>query len=240
MWGATIGLGVLWIGREEAGVKASDLIVRCLEAEGVKYIFSVPGEENLDLLESLRTSSIDVVTCRHEQTAGFMAATFGRLTGQAGVCLATLGPGATNLVTAAAYAQLGGMPMVMITGQKPVKSSKQGHFQILDVVDLMQPVTKYAQQIASGDTAPARVREAFRVAEEERPGASHLELPEDIAKEHTDAQPLPEGRVRRPVAEGKGIEWAVEAIKGAGRPLLLVGAGCEPQIDGEDAVRVHR
>jgi acetolactate synthase I/II/III large subunit len=113
-----------------------------------------------------------------------MAATYGRHTGKAGVCLATLGPGATNLVTAAAYAQLGGMPMLMITGQKPIKkSSKQGRFQILDVVDMMQPLTKYTRQIASADNIPSRVREAFRLAQEEKPGAVHLELPEDIARE---------------------------------------------------------
>ena len=132
-------------------MKASDLFVRALEAEGVEYVFAIPGEENLDLLEALRGSrSIKLVVTRHEQGAGFMAATYGRLTGKAGVCLSTLGPGATNLVTAAAYAQLGAMPMVMITGQKPIKSSKQGQFQIIDVVETMQPITKYARQIVSG------------------------------------------------------------------------------------------
>ena len=116
-------------------MKASDLFVRALEAEGVEWIFGIPGEENLDLLESLRTSKIQLILTRHEQGAGFMAATVGRLTGKTGVCLATLGPGATNFVTCAAYAQLGAMPMLMVTGQKPVKASKQGHFQIVDIVD---------------------------------------------------------------------------------------------------------
>ena len=139
-------------------MKASDLFVKALEAEGVEYVFGIPGEENLDLLESLRTSSIKLVLTRHEQVAGFMAATYGRLTGRAGVCLATLGPGATNLVTPAAYANLGGMPMLMITGQKPVKLSKQGHFQIVDVIDMMKPLTKYTRQIVSADNIPARVR----------------------------------------------------------------------------------
>src|SRR5690606_33893682 len=129
--------------------KASDLFVAALEAEGVAYVFGIPGEENLDLLESLRRSSILLVLTRHEQGAGFMAATVGRLTGRAGVCLSTLGPGATNLVTAAAYAQLGAMPMLMITGQKPIRSSRQGHFQIVDVVDMMAPLTKYTRQIVS-------------------------------------------------------------------------------------------
>ncbi|MCB1553973.1 MAG: acetolactate synthase large subunit [Xanthomonadales bacterium] len=206
-------------------MKASDLFMRALEAEGVEYIFGIPGEENLDLLESLRTSSVKLILTRHEQGAGFMAATYGRLTGKAGVCLATLGPGATNFVTAAAYAQLGAMPMMMITGQKPVKASKQGHFQIVDIVDMMKPLTKYTKQIVSADNIPARVREAFRRAEEERPGAVHLELPEDIADEESDAILIPKSHARRPVADDKSIAYAVEAITNAKRPLLMVGAG---------------
>ena len=141
-------------------MKASDLFVKALEAEGVEYIFGIPGEENLDLLNSLKDSSITLIVTRHEQAAGFMAATYGRLTGKAGVCLSTLGPGATNFVTAAAYAQLGAMPMLMITGQKPIKTSKQGQFQIINIVDMMRPITKYTCQIASGYNIPSRVREA--------------------------------------------------------------------------------
>ena len=122
--------------------KASDLLVEALENEGVEYIFGVPGEENLDFLDSLsRSTKIKLILTRHEQAAGFMAATYGRLTGKAGVCLSTLGPGATNFFTAAAYAQLGGMPMLMITGQKPIKSSKQGRFQIVNIVEAMRPMT---------------------------------------------------------------------------------------------------
>ena len=148
--------------------KASDLFIECLEEEGCEYIFGIPGEENLDFLDSLsRSKKIKLVLTRHEQGAGFMASVYGRLTGKTGVCLSTLGPGATNFTTAAAYAQLGGMPMLMITGQKPVKSSKQGRFQILDVVDMMGPITKYATQIVAGDNIPSRVREAFRIAEED-------------------------------------------------------------------------
>src|SRR5476651_2864890 len=147
--------------------KASDLFVACLEEEGVEYVFGVPGEENLDFLDSLsRSTKIKLILTRHEQAAGFMAATYGRLTGKAGVCLATLGPGATNFVTAAAYAQLGGMPMLMITGQKPVKASKQGSFQIVDVVRMMEPLTKYTRSMVSIGNIPASVREAFRRAEE--------------------------------------------------------------------------
>src|SRR6516225_5038184 len=145
-------------------VKGSDLFVRALENEGVQYVFGVPGEENLDLLESLRKSAIRVVVTRHEQAAGFMAASYGRLTGNPGVCLSTLGPGATNLVTAAAYASLGGMPMLMITGQKPIKTSKQGHFQIVDVVDMMRPLTETTRSLISAENIPSRVREAFRLA----------------------------------------------------------------------------
>jgi len=211
-------------------MKASDLFVEALEKEGVEYLFGIPGEENLDLLESLRDSSIRLILTRHEQAAGFMAATYGRLTGKAGVCLSTLGPGATNFVTAAAYAQLGAMPMMMITGQKPIKHSKQGQFQILDVVDMMRPLTKYTSQIVSGDNIPSRVREAFRLAEEERPGAVHLELPEDIAGEETDARPIPKSEVRRPVPEEKAICRAVELLEHAHSPLLLVGAGANRKL----------
>ncbi|HEF5874062.1 TPA: acetolactate synthase large subunit [Burkholderia cenocepacia] len=206
-------------------MKASDLFVKALEAEGVEYVFGIPGEENLDLLESLRRSKIKLVLTRHEQAAGFMAATYGRLTGRTGVCLATLGPGATNFVTAAAYAQLGGMPMLMITGQKPIKSSKQGHFQIVDVVDMMQPLTKFTRQIVSIGNIPSAVREAFRRAEEERPGAAHLELPEDIAHEEGDGKPIPRSYSRRPVAEEKAVAHAVDAIQAARHPLLMIGAG---------------
>lgn len=205
--------------------KASDLFVAALEAEGVEYVFGIPGEENLDLLESLRTSSIKLILTRHEQAAGFMAATYGRLTGKAGVCLSTLGPGATNLVTAAAYAQLGAMPMLMITGQKPIKTSKQGHFQIVDVVDTLRPLTKYTRQIVSADAIPARVREAFRRAEEERPGATHLELPQDIAADPTEARLIPASYSRRPLAEDKAVAHAAAAIMRARHPLLMIGAG---------------
>jgi acetolactate synthase-1/2/3 large subunit len=206
--------------------RASDVMIACLEQEGVEYIFGVPGEENLDFLDSLsRSTKIRLILTRHEQGAGFMASTYGRHTGKAGVCLATLGPGATNFVTAAAYAQLGGMPMVMITGQKPIKKSKQGRFQILDVVDMMRPITKYTHQIASGENIPSRVREAFRLAEEEKPGATHLELPEDIAAEAVSAQPLPRSVVRRPVPEEKAIRAAVSRLERAHAPLLVIGAG---------------
>ena len=214
-------------------MKASNLFVKALESEGVEFIFGIPGEENLDLLNSLKGSSIKLILTRHEQSAGFMAATYGRLTGKAGVCLSTLGPGATNLVTAAAYANLGGMPMVMITGQKPIKSSKQGQFQIIDVVDMMRPITKYASQITTGNNIPSRIREAFRQAKTERPGASHLELPEDIAAEETTAQVIEPTLHRRPLAEGKAVSLAVEMIEQAKSPLILVGAGANRKVAGK-------
>src|SRR6266576_5756271 len=141
--------------------KGSDLLVAALESEGVDRIFGVPGEENLDVVESLRTSRIELVLTRHEQPAAFMAATHGRLTGRAGVCISTLGPGALNLVTGAAYALLGAMPMVMITGQKGIIHHKQAHFQVVDIVAAMTPLTKMARQIVSAATIPSIVRDAF-------------------------------------------------------------------------------
>ncbi len=205
-------------------MKASDLFVQCLENEEVEYIFGLPGEENLDLLQSLKGSKIKLILTRHEQGAAFMAATYGRLTGKPGVCLATLGPGATNFVTGAAYAQLGGMPLLMITGQKPIKKSKQGRFQIVDVVDMMRPLTKYTRQIVNGNVIPSVVREAFRIATEERPGAVHIELPEDIAEEEADAHTLYPSFVRRPHPDKKALDAALEMIHLSKRPLLLIGA----------------
>ena len=205
--------------------KASDLFVQALENEGVKHIFAVPGEENLDLVESLRTSSIELVLTRHEQGAAFMAATYGRLTGKAGVCMATLGPGATNFTTPAAYANLGAMPLIMITGQKPIKKSKQGQFQIIDVVSLFEPICKMSKQIVHGNTIPTVVREAFRIAEEERPGAVLLELPEDIAAEECDTKIIPPHPRYYATANQKVLNDAATMIKSAKHPLILIGAG---------------
>ncbi len=206
-------------------MKASDLFIAALEAEKVEYIFAVPGEENLDLLESLRTSSIELVLTRHEQGAGFMAATYGRLTGKAGVCLATLGPGATNLTTPAAYAALGAFPLVIITGQKPIKTSKQAQFQIVDVVSLFTPLCKASTQIVNGNRIPSLVREGFRLAQEERPGAVLLELPEDIAEEQTVEPVIPPHDRRYAVAGDAALDEAARRILAAQRPLLLIGAG---------------
>jgi acetolactate synthase-1/2/3 large subunit len=207
-------------------MKASDLFVRCLEEEGVEYVFGVPGEENLDVLESLRTSSVRLIVTRHEQHAAFMAATYGRLTGRAGVCLSTLGPGATNLLTGIAYAQLCGMPMVAITGQKGVLDNWQGNFQLVDVVGAFRPLTKWNTSIVSARTIPRFVRHAFKVAENERPGAVHLELPEDVAsRQLADSRPLRRVRLRRPVPDDKALDQAVAMIRAARRPILVVSAG---------------
>jgi acetolactate synthase-1/2/3 large subunit len=221
-------------------MKASDLFIRSLEQEGVEYIFGVPGEETLDFLESLRESRIRFILTRHEQCAGFMAATYGRLTGKVGVCLATLGPGATNLVTAAAYAQLGALPILMITGQKPVKKSKQGRFQIVDVVEMMRPITKFTKQIVTGDSIPVLVREAVRFAQEERPGAVHLELPEDIATETTTAAPFEVSAARRPSANERVIDEAVEMLKAAKMPLVLYRRRRQPEPDERRPGRIDR
>ena len=205
--------------------KGSDLLVAALENEGVDRIFGVPGEENLDVLESLRTSGIELVLTRHEQAAAFMAATHGRLTGRPGVCLATLGPGALNLSTGAAYAHLGAMPMILITGQKPVMSAKQARFQIVDIVASMKPLTKMTRQIVSAAAIPATVRDAFRVAIEERPGPVHLELPEDVAAEDVEnVSVIPVHPLERPIANAAALDRAAETILAAKRPLVMIGA----------------
>jgi acetolactate synthase I/II/III large subunit len=206
-------------------VKGSDLFVSALENEGVERVFGVPGEENLDVVESLRTSRIKLIVTRHEQAAAFMAATHGRLTGRPGVCLATLGPGALNLTTGAAHALLGAMPMVMITGQKGILSREQGRFQVVDVVSTMAPLTKMARQIVSPMTIPSIVREAFRLAQQERPGPVHLELPEDIAAEHTTEMPLMTPHpIEIPIAGATALDRAAALIRDAKRPLIMLGA----------------
>ena len=205
--------------------KGSDLLVAALENEGVEYIFGVPGEENLDVVESLRNSHIELVLTRHEQSAAFMAATHGRLTGRPGVCIATLGPGALNLVTGAAYAHLGAMPMILITGQKGIMSSRQARFQIVDMIATMRPLTKSTRQIVSTATIPTFVRDAFRVAMEERPGPVHLELPEDIAGEEAPDLPMmPPHPIELPVAPPEALDRAAAMILAAKRPLVMLGA----------------
>ncbi|QEL23892.1 acetolactate synthase large subunit [Bosea sp. F3-2] len=212
--------------------KGSDLLVEALENEGVDRVFGVPGEENLDVVESLRKSKIELVLTRHEQAAAFMAATHGRLTGRPGVCIATLGPGALNFSTGAAYAHLGAMPMILITGQKAIMTAKQARFQIVDVVASMRPLTKMTRQIVSPGSIPSVVRDAFRVAMEERPGPVHLELPEDVAAEEIEDIPLiPVHPLDRPVAPTAPLDRAAEMILASKRPLVMIGAaGNRPRL----------
>jgi len=217
-------------------MKGADLLVAALENEGVHHIFGIPGEENLDVVEALRRSRVTLVVTRHEQAAAFMAATHGRLTGRAGVCLSTLGPGALNLTTGAAFALLGAMPMVMITGQKGILSRKQARFQVVDMVSTMTPLSKMAHQIVSPATIPSIVREAFRVAQQERPGPVHLELPEDIAGVAAPAIPLVTPHpIDMPVAHPAALERAAELILKAERPLVMLGAAGQSPGPGSGA-----
>src|SRR3954451_6551126 len=222
--------------------KGSDLLVAALENEGVDRIFGVPGEENLDTVESLRTSSIELVLTRHEQAASFMAATHGRLTGRPGVCIATLGPGALNFSTGAAYAHLGAMPMILITGQKAIMTARQARFQIVDVIASMRPLTKMTRQIVSAASIPAIVREAFRTAMEERPGPVHLELREDVAGEAVEPVPMiPPHPVDIPVAHPAALDRAAEMILKAKNPLIMLGpAASRPRMTEELSAFVHR
>ena len=211
--------------------KGSDLLVAALENEGVERIFAVPGEENLDVVESLRRSRIELIVTRHEQPAAFMAATHGRLTGRPGVCMSTLGPGALNFTTGAAYALLGAMPMLMLTGQKPIKYPRQARFQMVDIVGTMRPLTKMTRQIVSAASIPTIVRDAFRIAAEERPGPVHLELPEDIAAESADAALVPPHPIDWPIAAPHTVERVAAMIRAARRPLIMIGAaGNRPRL----------
>jgi acetolactate synthase I/II/III large subunit len=206
-------------------MKGSDLFVAALVNEGVDRIFGIPGEENLDVVESIRRSPIQLILTRHEQAAAFMAATYGRLTGKPGVCITTLGPGALNLTTGAAYALLGAMPMIMITGQKAIRSSRQARFQIVDIISTMRPLTKLSRQIISPTMIPAMVREAFRVAAEERPGPVLLELPEDVAAEECEEVALiPSHPIEFPLASTEALDRAAQMIMQAKSPLLMLGA----------------
>lgn len=205
---------------------ASDLLIECLENEGVTRIFGLPGEENLELLESIRKSNkIELILVHHEQAAGFMAATCGRLTGEPGVCMSTLGPGATNLATSAAFSLLGGMPMIMLTGQKPIAYSKQGRFQILDIVSTMRPLTKTSQSIAYANQIPQLVRGAFRTAKTGKPGPILLELPEDIAGHKIDRRPYQISEDAPSVASSESIDKVANLIANAKAPLIVLGLG---------------
>lgn len=206
-------------------MKASDLFVAQLKEEGVEYVFGLPGEENLDLLESLRNSDIKLIITRHEQAAAFMAAAYGRLTGKAGVCFSTLGPGATNLVTGVAQAQLTGAPLISISGQKALIDNWQARFQLVDVVRMMEPLCKKAVTISDPGMIPTVLRNAFKHAEAERPGAVHIELPEDVAGEDTDAVVQKRSETSIPSPDPKAIETAAGMIREAKNPLIIVSSG---------------
>ncbi len=206
-------------------MKTSDLLVKCLETEGVTHIFGVPGEENADFMMSLEGSSIRFVLCRHEQGAAFMAEVYGRLTGNPAGCLGTLGPGATNLLTGVADANMDHAPLLVLTGQGSTNRQHKESHQMMDVVAMYEPVTKWAHQIIDPETTPEIVRKAIRTAKREKPGAVLVELPEDVAKLEVDCEPLTPIRFRRPVADEKIIGKAWEAIKNAKKPVIIAGNG---------------
>ncbi len=206
-------------------MKASDLFVRCLEAEGVTKIFGVPGEENADVMISLIDSPIEFVLCRHEQAAAFAADTYGRLTGKSGVCLGTLGPGATNLVTGVADANMDRSPLVCIIGQASTKRLHKESHQNMDSISMFKPISKWAHSIYSAENIPEVVRKAFKVAEAEKPGACIIELPEDVAEEEIDLMPMRVVNTRRAAADHKAVAEVVDLIGQAKKPIILAGNG---------------
>src|SRR5919201_3020014 len=206
--------------------KASEVFVECLEAEGVQYVFGIPGEETLDLNESLADSqSVTFIPVRHEQGGAYMADAYGRLTGKAGVCLGTLGPGATNLVTAVADAFLDRAPLVALTGQSDLERMHKESHQYIDLVEIMRPITKWNARVTAPEIIPEVVRKAFKVAESEKPGATHLELPEDVMAEELDAVPLPRRRPVRPEPIARELLKASDIIRNALNPVALAGNG---------------
>ena len=206
--------------------KGSELFVECLEVEGVKHVFGIPGEETLDLNESLEDSSITFVPVRHEQGGAYMADMYGRLTRGAGVCLGTLGPGATNLITGVADAFLDRSPLVALTGQADLERMHKESHQHIDIVSMFKPVTKWNVRLNSSRVIPEVVRKAFKVAQAQKPGPTHIELPEDVMAELVDAEPLPaQLRVRRPEPSGRELLEAASLIRAAEHPIVLAGNG---------------
>jgi len=210
--------------------KASDVFVECLEAEGVQYVFGIPGEETLDLNESLADSAVQFVPVRHEQGGAYMADAYGRLTGRAGVCLGTLGPGATNLVTAVADAFLDRSPLVALTGQSDLERMHKESHQYIDLIGILRPVVKWNARVSSPEIIPEVVRKAFKVAESEKPGSTHLELPEDVMARPLDARPLPRHAPVQPEPGMKELQRATDIIMAAENPIILAGNG---------AIRTH-
>lgn len=206
-------------------MKAAQLFVKALENEGVKYIFGIPGEENIDVMDALLDSSIKFVTCHHEQGAAFMADVYGRLTGRAGVCMSTLGPGATNLITGVADANMDRAPVVAIAGQGATTRLHKESHQILDQVSLFKPITKYAAQILAPEIVPEVVRKAFKVAQTEKPGAAFIDFPENVAEMEVDKQPIQVQTAYTPEAPAHKIEQAAKLIGAARAPVILAGNG---------------
>ena len=206
-------------------MKAADLFVKCLENENVEFIFGIPGEENLDLMDSLLDSDIKFITTRHEQGAAFMADVYGRLTGKPGVCLSTLGPGATNLVTGVADANMDNAPLVAIAGQAATTRMHKESHQVVDLVSMFKPITKYATQVLEPETIPEVVRKAFKLAQAEKPGATFIDLPENICEMNSEEQPLPCSANRLTFADNDLIQQAAQLVKEADNPLILVGNG---------------
>src|SRR3954451_15320422 len=206
--------------------KASEVFVECLEAEGVKYVFGIPGEETLDLNESLANSSVDFIPVRHEQGGAYMADMYGRLTGRAGVCLGTLGPGATNLLTGIADAFLDRSPLVALTGQADLQRMHKESHQYIDIVSMFKPVTKWNTRLNAAGVIPEVVRKAFKVAQEPKPGPTHIELPEDVMGDEVDAEPLPNSSLERRLEPSAGdLLRAAELIRNAINPIILAGNG---------------
>lgn len=216
-------------------MKAAQLFVKCLEAEGVEYMFGIPGEENLDVMDALLDSSVRFITTRHEQGAAFMADVYGRLTGKAGVCLSTLGPGATNLVTGVADANMDHAPVVAIAGQAATTRLHKESHQVLDLVNMFRPLTKYSTQILEPENIPEIVRKAFKLSQVEKPGACFIDFPENIAEMEIDAEPLHVQYATAPYPSAAKVVQAAEIISNAKRPIIMAGngvvrAGCSEQL----------
>ncbi len=207
-------------------MKASDLFVKCLESEGVDYIFGLPGEENADFMMSLLDSKIKFILTRHEQSAAFMADVYGRITDKVGVCLATLGPGATNLTTGIANANMDRSKVLAITGQTHSNALHKESHQNMDVITMFKPITKWNWSIRNADSIPEIVRRAFKIAMDEKVGATHLELPQDVAKEDSDIKPIEKKTVLKSESNMYLIKNAVKLILEAQKPLMLIGNGC--------------
>jgi len=206
-------------------MRAAELFIRCLENEGVEYIFGVPGEENLDVMDALLDSSIKFVTTRHEQGAAFMADVYGRLTGRAGVCLSTLGPGATNLVTGVADANMDHAPLVAIAGQASTHRLHKESHQVLDLEEMFRPITKYSSRLLTPNIIAEVVRKAFKIAQTEKFGAAFIEFPENIAEMEVEGEPLRVKHPHPPEPPGERIDAAAEIISNAKNPIILAGNG---------------